>query len=253
MRIELLLIGEELLTGELDPYPSKMLCAVRGRGASIARMTVVPDVVRDIVLELDGACSRTADLVLVTGGLGPTIDDVTRHALAAFLCKELVIDPEAKSWMEEALLIKHGRKPRPSSAAMLMAMVPEGTEALRNPSGVACGIKTTMGGTTIVCVPGFPKEMLAMFEAYFLPLVRTDGQVERRFRVKRRETTMEPIFQMIVKEFGVRVASLPKEDWREGGNVVMIRGPEQDVEAASRKFLELVESSRDEWEDDLGQ
>jgi nicotinamide-nucleotide amidase len=250
MRIELLLIGDELLTGELDPYPSRIASAIRGKGASIARLTVVPDVVREVVLELDATCSRGTDLVLVTGGLGPTIDDVTRHALAAFLGKELVVDPEARSWMEAALVQKHGRKPKPSSAAMLMAMVPEGTEALRNQSGVACGIRAVLGGTTIVCVPGFPNEMLAMFEQYFLPLVVPEGQVERRFHVKRRETTMEPIFQIIAKEFGVRVASLPKEDWREGGNVVVIRGPEDAVEAASKRFLELVEASRDEWEDE---
>jgi len=252
MRIELLLIGDELLTGELDPYPSKVVEAVRGKGASTARLTIVPDVVRDVVLELDGSCSRGTDLVLVTGGLGPTIDDITRHALAAFLGKELVVDPEARSWMEAALVKKHGRRPKPSSAAMLMAMVPEGTEALRNPSGVACGIKAVLGGTTIICVPGFPEEMLSMFEAHFLPLVAPEGQVERRFRVKRRETTMEPIFQTIAKEFGVRVASLPKEDWREGGNVVVIRGPEKDVDAACERFLELVEGSRDEWEDESG-
>ena len=61
---------------------------------------------------------------------------------------------------------------------------------------------------------------------------------------------MEPIFQAIAKEFGVRVASLPKEDWREGGNVVVIRGPQDAVEAASKRFQELVEASRDEWEDE---
>jgi nicotinamide-nucleotide amidase len=249
MRIELLLIGDELLTGELDPYPSKILSAVRGKGASISRITVVPDVVRDIVLELDAACSRGAGLVLATGGLGPTIDDVTRHALAGFLGKELVVDAKAKEWMEEALLVRHGRRPKASSAALLMAMVPEGTEALPNPNGVACGIKAALGDTTIICVPGFPNEMLAMFELYFLPLVTPEGQAERMFHVKRRETTMEPIFQAIAKEFGVRVASLPKEDWREGGNVVVIRGPEDAVEAASKRFLELVEASRDEWED----
>jgi len=250
MRIELLLIGDELLTGELDPYPSMMASAVRGKGASISRITMVPDVVRDIMLELDSTCSRGTDLALVTGGLGPTIDDVTRHALAGFLGKELVIDPAARSWMEEALIKKHGHRPKAPSAAMLMAMVPEGTEALRNSTGVACGIKAALGDTTIICVPGFPNEMVAMFEEYFLPLVRPEGQVERVFHIKRRETTMEPIFQVIAKEFGVRIASLPKEDWREGGNVVMIRGHEKDVHAASERFLELMEESRDEWEDE---
>jgi hypothetical protein len=71
MRIELLLIGEELLTGELDPYPSKMLCAVRGRGASIARMTVVPDIVRDIVLELDVLAQEQRTWSWSPAGLDP--------------------------------------------------------------------------------------------------------------------------------------------------------------------------------------
>jgi nicotinamide-nucleotide amidase len=184
--------------------------------------------------------------LLVTGGLGPTIDDLTRHALAAFLGKELVVDQEAERWMEGAVLARHGKRPRPSSAALLMAMVPEGTEALRNPVGVACGIRAARGRTTVMCVPGFPDEMRAMFEAYFLPMVMGDGSYERVLRVKRSETSMEPAFQAIAAEFGVRVASLPKRDWRLNGNVVVIKGDEGKVEAAAKKFLEMTASSAEE-------
>ncbi len=249
MRIEVVLIGDELLTGELDPYPERIVQAIRQRGASIARITVLRDDREEIVSELKSVTARGTDMLLVTGGLGPTIDDVTRHALAMFLAKDLVLNEEARSWMEEALVARHGRPPKPSSTATLMAMVPEGTEALRNPVGVACGIRATMGPTTMVFVPGFPNEMLAMFESYFLPSIRPEDVHEAVLRVRRRETTMEPLFQQVAREHGVRIASLPKEDWRSQGNVVVIKGRKGAVEAAARQFLELVEGSKDEYED----
>lgn len=251
MRIGLLLIGDELLTGELDPYPSKILDAIRAKGASVSRIAVVPDEVSAIVQELDASCLRGTGLLLVTGGLGPTIDDVTRHALAAFLGKELVIDEGARGWTEEGLLVKHGKKPKPSSASMLMAMVPEGTEALRNPAGVACGIRVRVRSTTIICVPGFPKEMWAMFQEYMLPMLEDEGVYEKEMRVFRRESTMEPLFQSVSREFGVRIASLPKDDWRESGNVVIIKGPRERVEKAASKFLEMVAATKDEYEDQV--
>jgi hypothetical protein len=62
---------------------------------------------------------------------------------------------------------------------------------------------------------------------------------------------MEPLFQSISREFGVRVASLPKDDWRESGNVVIIKGPRERVEEAASKFLEMVEATKDEYEDQV--
>ena len=247
MRIELLIIGDELLTGQTNPYPSEMIREVRQRGAFVARLSVVTDDLDVILAELDASKTRGTGLLVVTGGLGPTIDDVTRHAVARFLGVDLVLDDQAERWLEESLRRMHGRRPRPSNEALLMAKVPEGAKALRNPVGAACGIKATSGSMTIVCLPGFPKEMAAMFDLHVLPMISPEPTVEREFMVKLRETTLEPIFQTLAKEHDVRIASLPKEDWRANGNIVVIRGKPDTVEAASKRFLELIEGKKDEF------
>ena len=249
MRIELLIIGDELLTGGTDPYPAAIVSAIKGKGAYVSRITVVPDELDEIVPELQSAQTRGVELLLVTGGLGPTLDDVTRHALAKFLGRPLKIDQEAVGWMDEAIMRFHGKRPASSDERLLMAKVPEGAKALRNPNGVASGIEAEADGMKIFCVPGFPREMQAMFEAYILPLVRSEGLYEKELWVMRRETTMEPLFQRIVSEFKVKVASLPKDTWRQTGNQVIIKGQRDEVERALKVFLEMVERTPDRYEE----
>lgn len=100
MRIELLIVGDELLTGQTDPYPSEMIRLVRGRGAYISRMAVIGDDLEAIVDELEASKRNHASLVIVTGGLGPTLDDLTRHAVARYLGEVLILDQEALGWMK---------------------------------------------------------------------------------------------------------------------------------------------------------
>jgi len=240
MRIELLLVGDELLTGQLDPYPARIMQAIRGEGGRVSRLVIVEDEVAQIAAELELAMTRGTDLLLVTGGLGPTIDDVTRHALAAYLDQPLVLDAQAERWVRDAISLRHGNGADVPPASLLMAKVPEGTRALFNMVGVACGIEAVAGSMTIICVPGFPKEMWAMFEAYFLPRVEDEGRFEKELWVMAGESFMEPIFQLVAEEFDVRIASLPKEGWRETGNQVILRGERGEVERAARRFLELL-------------
>ncbi len=245
MRIELLLIGDELLTGKLDPYPSEMIHLVRERGASIGHLAVVTDDVDQIVEELGGARRRGTTLLVVTGGLGPTLDDVTRKALAEYLDAELVLDDEAAEWLKDSIERMHGRRMALTSEAQVMAKIPRGSRALRNPVGAAAGIEAMKGSMRIVCLPGFPREMMAMFRMHVLPSIEANGLVEREVRVKLRETLLEPMFQRVVKEHHVRIASLPKEDWRENGNVVLIRGRPEEVDRAMDFFLVLVEAAKE--------
>jgi nicotinamide-nucleotide amidase len=251
MRIEILHIGDELLTGQTDPYPAEIVRDIRGKGAYLSRIAVIPDLVEEIMAEFGSARTRGTNLLVVTGGLGPTLDDVTRHALARFLGTELIVVTDAVEWMKEGLLRFHQRLPEITEAGMLMAKVPSGTKALRNPVGVACGIEAQVGHMTIFCYPGFPREMLAMFREYTLPRIISEGLVDEEMRVFRRETTLEPIFQTIVREFQVRVASLPMENARQVGNVVIIKGKRAEVERAKKRFLEMVDQTKDEW--DVGQ
>ncbi len=242
MRIELLVVGDELLTGQTDPYPAEIIGLIRARSAHISRIAVVMDDPKAMIDELE-ACERNgAALVIVTGGLGPTLDDLTRHAVARYLDEALVLDQDAAGWLRETFARRHGNEVEPRKEAWLMAMVPRGSKALWNPVGIASGILATKGGMTIICLPGFPKEMLAMFREHVLPLIEADGITEREIWVRHIESEMEHLFQIIVKEFKVRVSSLPKENWRERGNLVVIKGDEKEVERAAQRFAQLLES-----------
>ncbi|HTY46483.1 MAG TPA: molybdopterin-binding protein [Methanomassiliicoccales archaeon] len=245
MRIELLLIGDELLTGKLDPYPSEMIRVMREKGASVSHLAIATDDVESIVEELAGSEKRRTTLLVVTGGLGPTLDDVTRKAVASYLGVELVLNDEAAGWLKTSLERMHGKRTPLTPEALQMAKVPEGAKALSNPVGAAAGIEAIKGNMRIVCLPGFPREMMAMFRLHVLPTIEADGLVEREARVKLRETLLEPLFQRVVKEHPVRIASLPKEDWRENGNVVLIRGKPEDTDKAMDLFLRLVEAAKD--------
>jgi nicotinamide-nucleotide amidase len=242
MRIELLVVGDELLTGQTDPYPEEMIRLIRGKGAHVSRMAVVMDELRIVVEELETSKRNGASLVIVTGGLGPTLDDITRHAVADYIGEKLVLDKEALGWMRDAFAKRHGKDVEPRKEALLMAMVPRGSRALRNPVGIACGILAEKDGMTIACLPGFPKEMLAMFRELVLPLVRSDGIFESEIRVSHGESEMEHLFQLIAKEFKVRLSSLPRENWREQGNLVVIKGKREEVESAAERLAELLES-----------
>jgi nicotinamide-nucleotide amidase len=242
MRIELLIIGDELLIGQTDPYPAEIIRLIRDKGAHVSRMTVVLDDERAIVDELKTSKLNGTSLVIVTGGLGPTLDDLTRHAVAKYLGKDLVLDPEAMGWMKDGFEKRHGKDVEPRKEAWLMAMVPRGSRAFRNPVGIACGILAEKDDMAIACLPGFPKEMVAMFREHVLPLVGSDGIYEKEIWVKRGEGEMEHLFQLIVKEFKVRLSSVPKENWREKGNLVVIKGNREEVDRAAERFAELLES-----------
>ncbi|MDD1743457.1 MAG: competence/damage-inducible protein A [Methanomassiliicoccales archaeon] len=242
MRIELLIVGDELLTGQTDPYPTEIINLIRSKGAHVSRITIVVDDLDSIVGELEAIERNGAALVIVTGGLGPTLDDVTRHAVARYLGEELVLDPDAVAWLREGFAIRHGKDVGPRKESWLMAMVPRGSRALWNPVGIAFGILAQKGGMRIACLPGFPKEMLGMFREHVLSLIEADGIFEKEIWVRRGESEMEPLFQIIVKEFSVRVSSLPKEDWRERGNLVVIKGEREEVERAAQRFAQLLSS-----------
>jgi nicotinamide-nucleotide amidase len=241
VRIELLIIGDELLTGQTDPYPIEMIHRIKERGAYVSRLAVIKDDRKAIVDELESAKRNGASLVVMTGGLGPTLDDLTRHAVARYLGEELILDQEALGWLKEAYSKRHGKDAELRKEALLMAMVPRTSRPLRNPNGIACGIMACKDGMTVACLPGFPKEMLAMFREHVLPLIVTERVSEREIWVRRGESEMEHLFQVIVKEFKVHVSSLPKEDWRERGNLVLIKGDKEEVDRAAERFTELLQ------------
>ena len=163
-------IGNELLNGQqVDtnaPYLSGKLFTI---GLPVISCYTVGDDVEKIVHVLKLAVAD-ADVVLVTGGLGPTDDDLTRQALAEFLKTELQLQNDLLEKIEKFFT---GRNWQMSANNKIQAYIPAGTESLENNLGTAPGIMAKTDGVLIVALPGVPLEMKRMFEESVLPELKS--------------------------------------------------------------------------------
>jgi competence/damage-inducible protein CinA-like protein len=168
MRLELILTGAELLDGRrADTHAQRLGSALRSLGLSISRATVVGDGEEEIAAALRAAMER-ADVVICTGGLGPTIDDRTRDAAAEVFGLPLVEDPETLNWILE-LFATFRREMPPNNARQ--ALFPQGATILPNPIGTARGFSVDRDDRLIIFTPGPPRELAMMIEQEILPLL----------------------------------------------------------------------------------
>jgi nicotinamide-nucleotide amidase len=117
------------------------------------------------------------DLLVVTGGLGPTHDDLTRDAVAAYLGVPMVQNPEATLWLAERLGKTVAELPE---SQLRQVILPVGVEPLRNPQGTACGLRFSVGKTTVYVFPGVPYELEAMMRLHVEPVLLADHVLLRR-------------------------------------------------------------------------
>lgn len=182
MRIELLCTGDELLTGLTADTNSVYFSGrlLNELGERVRRIQVVPDVLDDIVQALLGLSTR-ADFVLVSGGLGPTADDVTAEAAAKARGVSLVEDAATVAWLRERFA-QRGLELTPNN--LRQARVPQGSEVVRNPVGAAPMFILQLGSCTFCFVPGVPREYRALVDQAVLPRLaqRLSSEPGRRFR-----------------------------------------------------------------------
>ncbi|MGZ4150168.1 MAG: competence/damage-inducible protein A, partial [Actinomycetota bacterium] len=139
-------------------------------GVDVLHHTVVGDNLHRIVDALRLAATR-ADVVLVTGGLGPTEDDLTRDALALVMDAPLERSPELEAWLRDRFA-GFSSRPMPENN-LRQADVPKGARSIPNDRGSAPGLVAELPtGATVYAVPGVPGEMVAMFERSILPELR---------------------------------------------------------------------------------
>lgn len=166
LRGEVVAIGDELLHGALLDTNSKWLAGAMERVGVIAqRFTVTGDDPGLCKEALASACER-ADVVVVTGGLGPTLDDRTRDVVAELAGGPLWFD--AASWQKVRDWLAVRGRPVPESNRR-QAMMPPGARALDNDAGTAPGFVVRVGKALLFAVPGVPREMQAMVERHVLP------------------------------------------------------------------------------------
>jgi nicotinamide-nucleotide amidase len=164
--VGILAVGDELLAGAHPDLNSPYLARRLGEwGREVLEVRAVRDVEVDIARAAAELLERYG-LVLVTGGLGPTEDDVTRHGVARALDLPLIESIEA--W--EQVLAWYARADRiPPESNRRQALTPEGASVVANPAGTAPGFRAEHSGSTILVLPGPPREVEAVFNAEVAP------------------------------------------------------------------------------------
>lgn len=169
MRATILAVGSELLgVDRLDTNSLRLTGVLREHGVVLVRKAVVGDDETTIAAELR-RMAEEGDLVLVTGGLGPTADDVTREGASAAFGHPLREDRVVLAAIEARYRSFSGRMPEVNRR---QALVPEGAAVLENPQGTAPGLRIDAGGATVFLFPGVPRELEAMIIADLEPWLR---------------------------------------------------------------------------------
>ena len=170
---EIVTIGTEMLLGDLvDTNTAWISQRLAELGVGIYRHTTVGDNTERIVGALREAASRSA-LVVTTGGLGPTSDDLTNACISTLTGREMVEYPEAREHVD-TMFARFGRQPTANNYKQ--AMFPTGTELIPNPVGTAMGALVEWEGTLFATLPGVPTEMKTMFGETLEPLIRARSE-----------------------------------------------------------------------------
>ena len=195
---EIIAIGTELLIGGRSDFNSLFLADELGRlGIAVRFKSVVGDERQDIVTAIHTAVKR-AQVIVMTGGLGPTVDDCTREAVAYATGHRLGRRKEALEGMT-ARLSQWGRIP--NRAQLRQAMIPSGAIVLKNPIGSAPGFCLTWKKAVIVSLPGVPREMEEMMRQEVVPLLRAATESSGRF-------PRSPIVRQVFHTFGLAEADI---------------------------------------------
>ncbi len=186
MKSEVISIGSELTSGQnLDTNGRWLSLRLAELGIPVGFHSTVSDDLADNLQVFTNAAQR-ADLVLLTGGLGPTQDDLTREVLAQLAGVELVEDVESLNVIR-AMFEKRGRIMPDRNR--VQALFPHGAEILPNPIGTAPGVWLKHHKTIFVAMPGVPSEMFRMFTEEVVPRLKREGLAGQQFFIQRKINT----------------------------------------------------------------
>ncbi len=167
---EIITIGTELLLGEIQDTNTRYLArALRDLGVDLYRTTTIGDNIERIAHVIREALQRS-QIIITTGGLGPTVDDPTRQAVARALDVELEYRPELWEQISERINRRYGRLPSPNN--MRQAWIPAGAIPIPNPVGTAPSFICESGEGCIASLPGVPREMEYLYHNAVAPYLK---------------------------------------------------------------------------------
>ncbi len=221
IEVEIICVGNELLIGKTLNTNAQWLSEQATKiGLAVRRITVVRDETAEIAAAINEALERNPRFVLTTGGLGPTFDDRTLEGMAQALNCELEINESARKMVEE----KYEMYARRSHMEMIeltkprlkMATLPRKAEPIPNPVGTAPGVRAELEKTTLIALPGVPKEMEAIFRESVAPMVmqvsdKGDFHEKSTYAENIMESSLAPLIDKVMRENpGVYIKSHPK-------------------------------------------
>lgn len=170
MQAEIITIGDELLIGQvIDTNSAWMARTLNDAGIAVTRITTVGDRKEEILSALDEAGKR-AKIILITGGIGPTPDDITKETLALYFNCRMVVNEKILGDIQEFL---RSRSIPMNEQNRKQAEVPENAELLANQHGTAAGMWFEENDTIFVSMPGVPHEMKALMEREIIPRLKS--------------------------------------------------------------------------------
>ncbi len=182
MHIEIICTGDEVLTGKIvNTNFAYMSQKLEDAGLTVKWETTVGDDREDLLSVFLRAGER-ANAVIVNGGLGPTVDDLSQEVAAQAAGVELVLHEE---WLERKRSFFTRRGRTMSENNVKQAMLPEGAEFVDNPVGTACGFAMTIGKAPFYFTPGVPRELRRMLEHEILPRLLAASGTQTVIRLKR--------------------------------------------------------------------
>lgn len=247
-------VGNELLNGGTANTNAQWLCGeIYSLGGSVMRVLTVPDDLREIEAALRETLLRGPRWVIMTGGLGPTYDDMTLTGVAAALGRGLSEDEAAREMILKRLR-EYKVEGRTQSLDLTperakMARIPTGSKPLSNSAGTAPGVLIESDGGYIACLPGVPSEMKAIFQEHLAPMMAKDRLKTITVDTEIRgipEAALAPTLAIIAKKYPrIYVKSHPRGS--EGVSRVLVqltgRGDEgiDEVESARKELAAVLD------------
>lgn len=185
LKVQLLLTGNELMAGDVTDTNSVVIAqSLKEIGVEVARKVTIGDDVSMLITEIR-LMSEQADVLIINGGLGPTVDDLTAYALAEATSTKLALHPDAQAHLN-SWSIKRGAEL--NKANLKQAMLPDNSDVIPNEIGSAVGFSTTFNKCKIYCTPGVPHELILMLSDSIIPSVSelmsdTPNYLIKRFQV----------------------------------------------------------------------
>ncbi|MCW4046291.1 MAG: nicotinamide mononucleotide deamidase-related protein [Candidatus Bathyarchaeota archaeon] len=259
--MEIICVGNELLIGKtLNTNAQWLSKQATLLGVVVKRVTVVSDDVAEIAAATQEALKRKPQFIITTGGLGPTFDDKTLEGVAKALNRKLEVNPEALSMVKEKYEAYatelHKQTVELTQPRIKMATLPEKTQPIRNPVGTAPAVQARIDGTTLIVLPGVPKEMEAIFEESVAPMLKqASGNKVFHERSIYADNIMEsglaPLIDKVMQDnAGVYVKSHPKGEENKphieihlSTMVTDAEKPEEKLQKAITQLSSLIEKA----------